>query len=197
MSLFHERFRRIRRHAGSFLLILISLTLLLGGCATLNETQCVQADWFMLGASDARNGYTIQRIDQHQQACSKHGIRIDPRAYEAGYGEGLKDFCVPTKGFSQGRNGNDYQNQCPAPLERDFLRGYDLGRQVHAVEVELEAYDKQIKQLQADIDNQTSEQLRDAAKQRLRFVIEDRDRTERQRNNLLERSRRLGFSSGW
>ena len=176
----------------------IALMFALGGCATLNESECLRGDWYGIGASDGRNGYTPDRIAHHDKACTKHGVGVDGHAYEAGYAEGLGQFCVPPRAFSLGRNGSSYHHLCPPEAEQDFLPAYALGRDTHAVEQELAQLESEITSLRKEMnDEDASDEARDLAAQRLRYVKTDRDRRERERDALLARARQLGYGNVW
>ena len=111
---------------------------------------------------------------------------------------GLRQFCVPPRAFTLGRENGTYHRLCPADIEPDFLAAYDLGRDVHAIEQELASLEDEIESLLDEIDaDKTSETAREMAEQRLRYVKKDRDRRERDRDALLERARRLGYGNVW
>ncbi len=172
--------------------------LALGGCASLSESECVRGDWFAIASNDAYQGRTPDRIRQHTAACGKHGIGVDAHAYDEGYRHGLASFCTPERGFEMGRAGSAYYRQCPPPSEAEFMPAYDLGSDVRAIDQELAELEKEIeairKELRAD---DLSEEARDAAERRLRYLKSDRDRRERDRDGLLERARRRGFGNVW
>ena len=176
----------------------ITLAFALGGCASLSESDCRKGDWYGIGTSDGRNGYTSNRLSHHDKACAKHGMGVNVHDYHAGHAEGLRQFCVPPRAFTLGRENGTYHRLCPADIEPDFLAAYDLGRDVHAIEQELASLEDEIESLLDEIDaDKTSETAREMAEQRLRYVKKDRDRRERDRDALLERARRLGYGNVW
>ena len=178
--------------------LVVMATLVLGGCATLSESECAHSNWFAIGAQDGRAGYSPDRLDQHAKACAKHGYGVDTRAYDAGYLDGLKSFCMPARGFALGRDGTTYQNQCPREAERDFLPAYYLGKDIRAMDEEIERIDRELTDLRAEIDDEeTSKDARKVARQRLRYLTDDRARRDRDRNRLLEQAYRSGFRNAW
>lgn len=108
-------------------LVLLLATLFLHGCASLSKTECLSGDWQAIGKEDASLGHTRDRINAHTHACRKHQESPDAAAYEAGFNEGLRDFCVSRVGYRLGVNGRPYHYACPATLEREFLEGYING----------------------------------------------------------------------
>ncbi len=176
----------------------IALAIALAGCATLSETDCRHGDWYGIGASDGRNGYTPDRLIHHDKACAKHGFGVDAQAYHAGHAEGLRQFCIPPRAFTLGRDGATYYHQCPPETEGAFLPAYHLGLDTHAIEQELAKLESEIDTLRKEIaDEKTTATARDIAEQRLRYVKNDRERRERDRDALLERARRMGYGNVW
>lgn len=108
--------------------------LALGSCATMSEEQCLAGDWSGQGYSDGLSGLTMSRLDDHAEACGKHGVTPDAAAYAAGRREGLVHYCTVEKGFEVGRTGAGYAGVCPSELEGDFLYAYRDGQVVHAAE---------------------------------------------------------------
>lgn len=176
----------------------LPLVLALTACATLSESDCARSDWFAIGSRDARHGYTPERLNRHRQACAKYGYEVDPQGYHAGYQEGLAIYCVPARSFDLGRNNSGYAYQCPAELEATLRPAHDLGRDVYAVELELAELEREIQSLRSEIDDEKAAVAdRDVAEQRLRYVKNDRDRRERERDRLLERARQRGYGEVW
>ncbi|MFG1496126.1 DUF2799 domain-containing protein [Saccharospirillum sp. HFRX-1] len=117
--------------------LLLASLLVLSGCATLSEEECLTADWFSIGFEDGANGYPANRIGAHREACAKHGVTPDLRQYQDGHDEGLLNFCTARNGFSRARNGYQYTGICPPSLEPEFLDGYQAGREIYAVTSEI------------------------------------------------------------
>ena len=108
--------------------------LALGSCATMSAEQCMAGDWAGQGYIDGQSGLTMSRLDEHAEACAKHGVSPDAAAYADGRRQGLVHYCTPDKGFEVGRSGSGYAGVCPAELEADFTYGYRDGQVVHEVE---------------------------------------------------------------
>jgi hypothetical protein len=104
----------------------------LAGCATISQEACLQGDWFRVGLKDGEAGRAQSRLDDHAKACAKAGVVPDSALYFQARDQGLKFYCTPDRGFSEGRNGNSYAGVCPQEPERDFLIGYADGQVVHA-----------------------------------------------------------------
>ncbi|MCP4984237.1 MAG: DUF2799 domain-containing protein [Gammaproteobacteria bacterium] len=118
----------------------ILTALLVSGCATMDKSECREADWHMIGLEDGARGYPVTYIGNHRKACAEHGVKPDLRQYQLGHESGLARFCTPNNGFKQGRAGHEYQDVCPAGLEGRFLAGYDTGRELHRLNSEIEQW---------------------------------------------------------
>lgn len=156
----------------------------LASCATMSEEQCLAGDWAGQGYSDGASGLSLSRLDEHAEACAKHGVTPDAAAYRAGRDQGLPRYCTPANGFRAGRTGSGYGGVCPAYLEADFLPAYRDGQIVHAAEQaltdargrvdslgrELEDLDEKITGKQAEL---RAEGLTDAQRDQIRSRIQE------------------------
>jgi len=168
--------------------------LVLGSCATMSAEQCTAGDWSGQGYIDGQAGMTMSHLDEHTEACAKHGVTPDAAAYAAGRQQGLLHYCTPGKGFEVGRTGSGYAGVCPSDLEADFNYGYRDGQIVHEAEAalsrarsrvdsfgaRLEELDEKIvaKQAEARAEGLTDEQ-RDQVRNRIAEIRRERADTER------------------
>jgi hypothetical protein len=118
--------------------------LALSGCATMDRDECLTVDWRTVGFEDGTAGYSGDRIGQHRKACAKHGVTPDLAAYQAGRDDGLREYCVPAKGFRLGSQGGSYAGICPADLEAAFDDAYQSGRQLYTLESRLSSVNHEI-----------------------------------------------------
>lgn len=126
------------------ILPLLLSTVLAGGCATLNESECRNADWYGIGYEDGVKGNLASRIAKHRQACSKFNITPDFNSYYSGYDQGIRQFCTESQGFYSGRSGYRYEGACPPDIEADFLEGYTIGREFYELGQEIDRADNAI-----------------------------------------------------
>jgi hypothetical protein len=117
--------------------LLFSLILVIGltGCATMNKSECLNADWHMIGMEDGSQGQAVSHIGKHRKACAEYNIRPDLAAYENGHAAGIRQFCTAANGFRMGKSGGYYSGVCPSDLEEDFMAGYDAGKQLHSANI--------------------------------------------------------------
>ena len=107
---------------------------LLTGCESLNESECLTADWQSIGYQDGAMGRPAAYSSQHRKACAKHGVTLDQFAYLQGRDQGLRTYCRPAKGFGLGASGVGYAGVCPPDLEGPFLAEYRKGWHLYELE---------------------------------------------------------------
>lgn len=137
---------------------LVAMMLVLSGCATLSESQCIASDWQTVGYRDGQAGTPTSQLLKHQNACVKHGVVPDREQYLAGWLEGVEQYCQADNGFTVGAAGASYNNVCPDHLKHDFYAAYEDGRQLHRAQAEINRLsrnvaqkEQRIKQIQVDL----------------------------------------------
>lgn len=163
----------------------------LSGCATLSEGECKSVDWFNLGSEDANRGHDTGRLSNHMDACEQFGVTPDGAAYAAGHREGLKSFCTTERGLDYGRDGSFYRNTCSADMERDFLRGYEVGKEINDTESELDTLTKRINGYEKDLDDEEDDGKRKELRRKIDNADDDRRRLRRRLDDLERDARRL------
>ena len=134
---------------------------LLAGCATLSKSQCQTGDWRAIGQADGMNGYSLARLDEHREACSKHGVTVDAGLYTAGRDLGLRSYCTTQNASKVGLAGRSYQNVCEGEMGLSFVRIYRAASDVKYV-------NDQITSLQSQIKDKTEELAKPALTQQQR-----------------------------
>lgn len=120
------------------------MTAIVSGCASLDRSECLNANWYAIGLEDGARGRPLERLGDHRRACAEHRVAPDGERYVVGRNEGLKSFCTYERGFSQGRAGHAYAGSCPA---NPRLRGIEVER--------LEDLTRESAQLEARIQGMT------------------------------------------
>ncbi len=116
------------------LLALGSLVALITGCSTMNQAECINADWRLIGEADASKGLHSSILDEYREDCSEYAIVPDRDQYFVGFERGLERFCNRSRGFYFGKEGGIYRGTCPAEKEALFLQGYDPGHELFLLE---------------------------------------------------------------
>jgi len=168
----------------------IAFVLILSGCTTLSEGECLTADWYEQGYRDGRQGYPASRVINHRDACATVGVVPDMEEYDIGRDRGLEVYCEPSNAIAQGRAGHSYGNVCPIRLEERFLFYYAQGLRVHEAQEHLDSLSRQSRGLQDRLDK-----AEDAEEQkRLRGELRDLDkRLERAREELADTERNIPY----
>jgi hypothetical protein len=123
-----------------FLWAAIALSLV--ACAT--HENCATLDWHQLGEHDGVRGRMPSEFKHHQNSCEKNAAPTDQTSYDAGYAAGIAKFCSYENGWREAFAGKIYCGQCPANLERDFLRGYAPFRTMNDVREQAERSNCQV-----------------------------------------------------
>ena len=168
-------------------LIAISALLFLTGCATMSKDECLHADWYIKGLSDATEGFALSRIDDHAKACARVAVKPNMQDYESGHKKGARLYCVPEKGYSEGRNGAAYNGICPVELEKNFLNSYSDGRELFDIQQKINQMTNNIANNQSRIQSDYNE-IHD-----LKNAIVDRDSYSQERRNNLHRIDELEY----
>jgi len=173
------------KHTIGALAILLTIPLL-SGCATLNEAECLTADWRVIGYEDGAQGQAASKIGEHRKACAKHGVVPNLGEYNIGRENGLREFCQPPNGYNLGLTGQGYTGICPPDLQFAFEDAYHQGRTVYTLkykintkqhlivnkEAELKELDEKLSHLNEHIiSNKTS------SEDRAKALLESKDLT--------------------
>ena len=127
------------------------LLVLLSGCATLNEDECMTADWYEIGYSDGTKGQPYNYVEKHRKACSKHGVRANFDDWQAGHQAGLRRYCTAEKGYEEGLNNRTYHGVCEGRAAEQFLQGYEQGQQLYHQRTLVSDLERDIEQTSEDI----------------------------------------------
>lgn len=107
---------------------LVISAVVLSGCASLSEEECLVADWHQIGVEDGSAGRDVNYLANHRKACAKAGVTPSLVQYEKGHALGTERYCVYANGLALGERGGSYNNVCSGELEAEFGDGYHLGR---------------------------------------------------------------------
>lgn len=105
------------------LLVLLLLTTIASGCATISKEQCTLGDWYQIGLADGQQGKSNMAAD-YSKDCAEYNVSVNVTQYNAGRDSGLSAYCSYENGVLMGEQGNSYENVCPADMAKDFLSGY-------------------------------------------------------------------------
>ncbi|ENM5826081.1 DUF2799 domain-containing protein [Vibrio metoecus] len=87
--------------------ILISVVLLLSGCAASESTWEKEGNWYQVGYHDALAGHS-QR--SYKSLVTLGSMKLSD--YEQGYQQGLDQYCNPNAAYQIGLSGQYYEGIC-------------------------------------------------------------------------------------
>lgn len=161
---------------------LLLLSLFISSCATMSKDECKQADWYLKGVDDATQGFALDRVVEHGKACARINIVPDMRDYREGHAKGARLYCVPEKGYSEGRNGAAYNGICPVAAEGKFLRAYNDGQELYNIQHRMDAMYSQISSNNAQINNRYN----DISQLRYEIVKSNDERNRRYKMHFID-----------
>jgi hypothetical protein len=163
-------------------------------CATMNKSECRQADWQIIGLEDGSKGRAISYIGNRREACAEHGVKPDLAQYNIGREAGLRQYCTHRNGFSRGRSGYSYNDACQGEQRGAYREGYDRGRELYGL---LASLKKEIDYMHKDL-HEKKEQLVDLEKriQRVESKLVLKEGSIEQRRKQLHRYNHLQADYG-
>lgn len=122
----------------------VLVALFLAGCAStvaritglepVTQERCQAKDVRQMGFDDGKTGQRIgERFEFWVKDCAGVGVRLDRKAYDDGYAEGLSSYCSCENGFLAGVK-DEYTEfklqylMCKKPLFQQFLSGHEFGK---------------------------------------------------------------------
>ena len=130
----------------------LAASVLISGCATMSESECLTADWRAIGYEDGSAGRPATQLGTRRQACAEFGVTPNAEAWTAGREEGLLNFCVPSNGFRIGRAGQTYSGVCPGQLEANFMYGFREGRVIGDAEREVRSSERTVSSAKRELE---------------------------------------------
>jgi len=126
--------------------------IMLTGCSTMNEEECLAADWKLVGFEDGSRGKTQSSIGEYRKDCAKVNVVPNLVAYQQGHLEGVRQYCIQGNGYRIGVNGGSYNNVCPPDLEPAFLAAFRHGHELYTIRRQIRNLQKSIQQSQSNLD---------------------------------------------
>jgi hypothetical protein len=157
--------------------LLAVLSLLLSGCATLDEGQCRTVNWYQLGERDGAEGQARERMNAHAEACAEYGIRPNERDYLAGHDAGLRRYCVLDNAIREGLAGHDYRGVCPPGVGFRFAELHRYAYEVHRARDQVDSLERESARLEKESrGDKTSPERRKQIREDLRLLDRKIDR---------------------
>lgn len=145
------------KYVGTGCALMLCVLMFMSSCGTMTKEECKQADWYLKGVEDATRGFPLDLVVEHGKACARANIVPDMKEYREGHAKGARLYCVPEKGYSEGRRGFPYKGICPVELEPKFLRAYNDGQELYNIQRNIDRMLNEINNNHAQIDNNYDE----------------------------------------
>tara|TARA_B100000925_G_scaffold266740_1_gene226768 strand:- start:1140 stop:1676 length:537 start_codon:yes stop_codon:yes gene_type:complete len=133
------------------------LLLIFSSCASLDEDQCKNGNWDIIGRRDGSNGEPLSVLEDHQKACSEYGVKINVSMYKKSRKEGLKQYCTGENGFEVGQSGREYHNVCKS---KKFKKNFRIGRKIYSLEKEIDDLEEDNDEYESKIDTASTTEKR-------------------------------------
>ncbi len=164
----------------------------LSGCASLSDSECLQADWRSVGMEDGVSGESLANLSTHRKACAAAGVEPDVESYKAGRQEGLEAFCTANNGLDAGKRGGSYRGVCPTEFEMEFLDAYRVGKLIHTVRTEMAANVRAVTRIEKELGAQEADtDKRSALAYDLTALERDYGRLQYQLDELEDEEQRI------
>lgn len=160
------------------------------------------ADWRDVGQRDGMEGKPVTLLSARATACAESNVRVDNAAYLKGREAGLKTFCRFENAVQIGLNGGNYEGVCPAQIDREFRRRFEIGHNVHVARAEVARIDsamrtteRRLQSLDRDEDKRMRDAKREDDRRRIRRDIDDERRRLRADMRDLDYSMRIAIDN--
>lgn len=165
---------------------LLFSTLFLQGCATMDESDCLTANWNEIGFRDGSRGLAISRMDSRASDCRKHNIELDRNSYLSGHNQGLVQFCLPSNGYQMGSDEEQYSYICPANLEMPFLTEYvkGLNMALDLANNEIRELDSDIREAELDLREATTEEQKETINKRIGYLERTKNNRDKEEQSM-------------
>jgi hypothetical protein len=153
------------------LILLVTVAIIISGCATLDQGQCVTANWYDMGYQDGSAGKSKDGVADYANDCAEYGVKVDATAYRDGWSKGIPQYCTANNGYRVGSYGNYYENSCTGSLKDAFYSAYLLGSAVFDAQSRVDRLQEEVDELgdkasKNDISDERRAQLRRDRKKR-------------------------------
>jgi hypothetical protein len=144
---------------------------MLSSCVTMSPEECTVARWDDVGMRDGLQGKALSRLESHSKTCAEAGVAVDGQAYLKAREIGIRTYCQPANALKLGLEGKYYESSCPAEMELDFRRRYDVGSEYTNARKNLESQDSRLHGLEKAL----AEAKTDEERKRLREDLRQQD----------------------
>lgn len=167
-------------------MLLLGSVLMLNGCAIMSKSECMSANWGLIGQNDGFNG-NGSFMQKRAQACMKHNTILDNDAYARGYKKGLKNYCNPQTIFDYALQGKGTYQSCPMEMQNNLRPYYNAANNYYAANSKLKSLEDTIATAKTKMyDSDLKEEIRKSYRERYREASNKLNQAQRE-YNIAER----------
>jgi len=134
--------------------LLLLLIVLVAGCTSLSQDECLQANWQQLGYNHGMQGYSLEQGQEIIASCREFGVTPQLNEYQASYQQGLAVYCEPENGFTLGLRGEAYNSVCN---NTQFRKAWQEGNEHYQVQARKAEIDERLESINRRLDEIRSE----------------------------------------
>ena len=159
--------------------VLLISVVLLDGCTSMSENECLVADWRALGYTDGSRGAPVTRFDRYRRDCAEYGVTPDFEEWRAGRVDGLDLFCRVDRAYELGRNGTDLPPHCPEDRLTALHDAWTQGHAWRAVYRDIRVRENEIVEVERALEQEDNlpeyadREAREAARVRRRALLNE------------------------
>ena len=165
----------------------------------MSESECLTADWHLIGYEDGAAGRNTSSLTNRRKACAEYGMSPDLEVYQQGYDKGVLLYCTERNGYMKGKQGQQYEGVCPNRVEEEFLYGYRNGRELFSMNSKIYQKSRQVKSkqsklkaLKSEISEIEAELIADeTTRERRGVLLDELEEHQLERGNLASEIREL------
>jgi len=174
------------------LIIMLLMLSHLGACAVISKTECINSDWKKVGYDVGMQGERdiATAFNKREQICAKHGVAANWKAFEAGYADGIDEYCSTSNAVTLGIRGATHainSGVCPESQYLGCYQAFNAGYKYHELSEYVRKADYELDRLEGAQRRYRNE--RSDIKRRLNSddVSDDQRRKLERRNIVLRR----------
>ena len=145
----------------------------LAGCDPISEDECRAGNWQERGFADGQAGRSVAVLEKYTEICGGFGITPMRDIYLAARTQGLGLYCTPANAYDIGRNGNRINAVCPVDQAKRMAPAFRKGARYHDLTEEMDAIDREISSLKAQLAEHFVGELTDVQRAEARGIRRD------------------------
>lgn len=148
------------RFPGLVSIFLLGTAAALPGCVTMDPDECKLANWNDVGLRDGLAGAALSLLDSRVKDCAQAQVTVDTPRYLQGRNQGLMSYCRIENAAALGLDGKRYNGVCPAGIDAEFRRRWQIGSDVRDLRERAHSLDHRREPLERHLRDSRSDEER-------------------------------------